>query len=75
MPPFVRGRLLQQLEARRSVNRQPHVLRLAELYENVQKGALFGAKIDGLGKTDASQTANLEKCSSILLGRRAALAG
>ena len=60
MPPFVKRRLLQQLEAGRSINRQPHVLRLAELYEKLQKGALFGAETDGLGKTDASLGTFLE---------------
>jgi hypothetical protein len=43
-PPDDKERLRQQLEARRKMAREPHVLRLAALHEQMQMRMLFGVR-------------------------------
>ena len=43
-PPETRERLREQLEARRKIAREPHVLRLAALHEQMQMRMLFGLR-------------------------------
>jgi hypothetical protein len=43
-PPEVRERLREQLEARRKMAREPHVLRLAALHEQMQTRTLFSIR-------------------------------
>ena len=44
--PDDKERLRQQLEARRKMAREPHVLRLAALHEQMQMRMLFGARVE-----------------------------
>jgi hypothetical protein len=43
-PPNDKERLRQQLEARRKMAREPHVLRLTALHEQMQMRMLFGVR-------------------------------
>ena len=43
-PPDDKERLRQQLDARRKIAREPHVLRLAALHEQMQMRMLFGVR-------------------------------
>jgi hypothetical protein len=43
-PPTVKDHLRDQLEAKRKMAREPHVLRLATLHQEVMMGAMFGVK-------------------------------
>jgi hypothetical protein len=43
-PPDDKERLRHQLEARRKMAREPHVLRLAAIHEQMQMRVLFGVR-------------------------------